>query len=348
METFWFIVVALMFAIYLVLDGFDFGAGMIYFYVARIEVERRVILSAIGPVWSGNEVWLIAGGALLFCAFPRAFAVGFSGFYLALILVLWLLMLRGLAIELRSHVDHPLWRPIWDMTFTMASLFLAIVFGIALGNLVRGLPLNSEGYFFMPLWTTFLPGSEPGILNAHTVLNGIFGASILSIHGANYIAMKTDGELHQRACRFSNVGGWMLVPMSLLNVWTLSSVHPVLGHHFSTHPVGYVIPVAAMVAVGSMIYFRHKGQDVAAFLASGLFILAGLGTIAWGYYPNLLLSGIDAKAHLTIYNAATSPYGMRVALVWFLIGFSLVITYTVYIYRAFWGKVTISSVEGNS
>lgn len=348
METMWFIAVALMFAIYLVLDGFDLGTGMIYFYVARTEVERRVTLTAIGPVWSGNEVWLIAGGGLLFCAFPRAFAVGFSGFYLALILVLWLLMLRGLAIELRSHVDHPLWRPIWDVTFTIASGFLAIVFGIALGNLVRGVPLNANGYFFMPLWTTFLPGSEPGILNGHTVFNGILVATILSVHGANYIAMKTEGELNRRACRFAKVGAWIMVPMGILNFLTLSSVHPILGHQYSLHPIGYVIPISALVAVASMLYFQHKGQEVAAFFASCLLILAGLGTIAWGYYPNLLLASTDSLDNLTIYNAATSPYGLRIGLVWFIIGFSLVITYTVYIYRAFWGKVTIPSADEHS
>ena len=348
METFWFMVVALMFATYLVLDGFDFGTGIIYFYIARTEVERRITLTAIGPVWNGNEVWLIAAGGLLFFAFPKVYASGFSGFYLALILVLWLLMLRGLAIELRSHVDHPLWRPIWDVTFTFASLFLAIVFGTTLGNLLRGVPLHADGYFFMPLWTNFLPGSDPGILDMHTVFNGLLGATILSVHGANYIAMKTEGDLYQRACRLAKVGGWGVVLMSLLNLLTLSSVHPVLGHHFSTNPIGYVIPVTTMVAFGSMLYFRHAGRDVAAFLASCLFILTGLGSLAWAFYPNLLLASTGPHEHLTIYNAAASPFGLQVGLVWFLIGFSLVITYTIYVYRAFWGKVTLSSVDGHS
>ena len=345
METFWFLVVTVMFATYLVLDGFDFGTGIIYFYVARTEAERRVTLTAIGPVWNGNEVWLIAAGGLLFCAFPKVYAVGFSGFYLALILVLWLLMLRGLAIELRSHVDHPLWRPIWDVTFTFASLFLAIVFGVTLGNILHGVPLQADGYFFMPLWTTFLPDIEPGILNLHTGLNGILGATILSVHGANYIAMKTDGETYWRACRFAKVGGWVLVLICLLNLWTLSSVHPIFGHHFSLQPVGYVIPVAALVAFGSMLYLRHKGRDVATFLASCLFILTGLGSLAWAYYPNLLLASTDPRNHLTIYNAAASPFGLGIGVIWFLIGFSLVITYTVYVYRAFWGKTTISSMD---
>ena len=345
METFWFIAVVLMFAVYLILDGFDLGTGMIYFYVARTDVERRVALTAIGPVWNGNEVWLIAGGGLLFFAFPKAFAAGFSGFYLALILVLWLLMLRGLALELRSHLDHPLWRPIWDVTFTIASCFLAIVFGTALANLVRGVPLNSDGYFFMPFWTTIMPGPEPGILNVHTVLNGILGATILSVHGANYLAMKTDGELYQRASRFAKMGGWILVPMVILNALTLSSVQPAIADHYSVHPIGYVSTMSALLAFGTMQYFRHQGQDVAAFFASCLFILANLGTLAWASYPHILIASTDPQNHLTIYNAAAPPYGLRVGLVWFIIGFSLVITYTVYVYRTFWGKVTVSSLE---
>ncbi|WP_447968518.1 cytochrome d ubiquinol oxidase subunit II [Nitrospira sp. M1] len=345
METFWFIMVAFMFAVYLVLDGFDLGTGIIYHYVARTDTERSETLAAIEPVWNGNEVWLIAGGGLLFFAFPRAYAVGFSGFYLALIVVLWLLMLRGLAIELRHHLDHPLWKPIWDLTFTISSFFLAMIVGITLGNLMRGVPLNTDGYFFMPLWTTLFPGSDPGILDVYTVLNGILTVTILSVHGANYIAMKTDGDLYLRACRFARVGGWSLVPMGLLNIFTLTSAHPILGHHLSTHPVGYVIPIAALVILGSMLYFRYAGQDIAAFSASSLFILSSLGSLAWALYPNLLLASTDSHSHLTIYNAATSPYGLKIGLVWFILGFSLVLTYTIYIYRAFWGKVTKSTAE---
>ncbi len=163
METFWFVAVVLMFTMYIVLDGFDLGTGMIYPFVARTEAERRLTLQAIGPVWNGNEVWLIAGGGLLFFAFPKAFASGFSGFYLALILVLWLLMLRGLALELRSHIDHPLWRPIWDVTFTISSLLLAIVFGTAIGNLTRGVPLNSS---LFPVLVRSHPAT-PSIRDSH-------------------------------------------------------------------------------------------------------------------------------------------------------------------------------------
>ena len=165
-----------MLAIYVVLDGFDFGIGIIYLFAAHTDAERRLALKAIGPIWNGNEVWLIAGVGLLFFAFPKAYAAGFSGFYLALIAVLWLLMFRGLAIELRSHLGNPLWRRFWDTAFAVASLLLAIVFGAALGNLVRGVPLNEDGYFFTALWTTFRIGPQPGILDWYTILMGVLAA----------------------------------------------------------------------------------------------------------------------------------------------------------------------------
>ena len=160
METFWYTAVTLMLAIYVVLDGFDFGVGTLYPFLGRSEADRHVMHAAIGPVWNGNEVWLIAAGAVLFLAFPKAYAAGFSGFYLALIIVLWLFMFRGLALELRSYVDHPLWRQLCDVTFFAASLLLAVVFGVALGNLIRGVPLNRDGYFFVALWTDFMTGSR--------------------------------------------------------------------------------------------------------------------------------------------------------------------------------------------
>ena len=199
METFWYVAVTVMLAVFVVLDGFDFGVGIIYLFVARTEQERRMALASIGPMFNGNEVWLIVAGGLLFFAFPKAYAAGFSGFYLALILVLWLLMFRGLALELRSHVDHPLWRQLCDVIFSGASLLLAFVFGAALGNLIRGVPLNREGYFFVALWTDFSTGPEPGILDWFTVLMGLASVVILALHGANYLALKTKGDLYARA-----------------------------------------------------------------------------------------------------------------------------------------------------
>ncbi|HEY1332911.1 MAG TPA: cytochrome d ubiquinol oxidase subunit II, partial [Myxococcaceae bacterium] len=170
MEALWFAIVAGMLAVYVVLDGFDFGAGFLHLHVARSDAERRSVLAAIGPVWDGNEVWLLAGGGALFMAFPTAYAVGFSGFYLPLMLLLWVIILRGLAIELRGHVTDPLWAAFWDATFALGSTLIAIVLGAALGNVVRGVPLDATGTFHIPLFDSFWPSARSGVLDAYTVL----------------------------------------------------------------------------------------------------------------------------------------------------------------------------------
>src|SRR5262245_13345079 len=174
MNTLWFIIIAGMLAVYVVLDGFDFGAGIVHLFVARTDRERRTVLAAIGPLWDGNEVWLIAAGGVLVYAFPRAYSAGFSGFYMALMMVLWLLILRGTAIEFRSREANPLWRSFWDGTFAFSSVLMAVVLGAALGNGIRGVPLDETGFFAGPLFTNFLPGRRPGVLDWYTVLIGLF------------------------------------------------------------------------------------------------------------------------------------------------------------------------------
>src|SRR6476646_3650121 len=198
MESLWFAIVAFMVAAYVVLDGFDLGAGVIYLTAARTPAERQAIMRAIGPVWDGNEVWLLAAGGTLYFAFPLLYASSFSGFYLPLMIVLWLLMLRGIGIELRSHVNQPLWWSFFDFLFAMSSLLLALFFGAAIGNVIRGVPLNADGYFFEPLWTNFRVGINPGILDWYTVLIGLLAMVTLTVHGAHYIALKTTGVVNER------------------------------------------------------------------------------------------------------------------------------------------------------
>src|SRR6201997_413445 len=201
MPTLWFMIVAVMVAAYVVLDGFDLGAGVIYLGAARTPDERRTIMRAIGPVWDGNEVWLLAAGGTLYFAFPLLYASSFSGFYLPLMIVLWLLMLRGIGIELRSHMDNPVWRGFFDFIFFAASALLTIFFGAALGNVVRGVPLGPDQYFFEPLWTNFRAGTNPGILDWYTVITGVIALVTLTAHGALYVAVKTEGELQARVRR---------------------------------------------------------------------------------------------------------------------------------------------------
>src|SRR3990172_2604530 len=183
MEIFWFVALTFMLIMYVILDGFDLGAGIIHLFAAKNENERRSVLKAIGPVWDGNEVWILASGGVLYFAFPKVYASSFSGFYLPLMMVLWLLMLRGIGIELRNHLQNSMWKSFWDVVFAIASSLLAIFFGAALGNVVRGVPLNEEGYFFEPLWTTFTIVPESGILDWFTVLLGLVAFFTLTVHG---------------------------------------------------------------------------------------------------------------------------------------------------------------------
>jgi len=340
MEIFWYSAVTLMLAVYVVLDGYDFGVGMVYPFVARTDEERRLTMAAIGPFWSGNEVWLVAAGAVLFLAFPKAYAApGFSGFYLALIIVLWLLMGRGLAIELRTHLDHPLWRQFWDTVFAATSTLLAIVFGASLGNLIRGVPLNAEGYFFVPLWTDLLPGPEPGILDWFTLLLALTSAVLIPMHGANYLAMKTTGELQSRARRLARLGAVAAVPLVMLVLLALSRVQPSYRVNYDVHPIGYGFPLMALVGLVVLIGLRVRDRDAAAFGASSVFLLGLLGGTAWGSYPNILIATGDPGHSLTVTNASAGVYGLEAAWWWFTIGLTIVILYQFYIHHLFWGPV---------
>jgi cytochrome d ubiquinol oxidase subunit II len=197
----WFWLVAVMIVGYVVLDGFDLGVGVLHLFLVRTEAERRATLASIGPVWDGNEVWLLAGGGTLYFAFPLLYASAFSGFYLPLMIVLWLLILRGISIELRNHIDVGVWRALLDGVFGLSSALLTIFFGAALANVLRGVPLNADGYFFLPLWTNWQPGIHPGILDWYTVIGGLVALVALTLHGALWLTIKTSGDLAQRARR---------------------------------------------------------------------------------------------------------------------------------------------------
>src|SRR3989454_1690837 len=209
METIWFCIVAVMIAMYVALDGFDIGAGIIHLLVAKSDSERRLVLRSIGPVWDGNEVWLLAAGGTLYFAFPALYASGFSGFYLPLMIVLWLLILRGASIEFRNHIKSAVWDPLWDFLFCASSLLLAVFFGAALGNVVRGVPLDASGYFFEPLWTNFQLGDEPGILDWYSILVGVLALAALVVHGALWVTLKTTGSVRERSLRLASQGWWV-------------------------------------------------------------------------------------------------------------------------------------------
>jgi cytochrome d ubiquinol oxidase subunit II len=340
-ETIWFIFVALMIAVYVLFDGFDLGAGAIHLIAARDDRERRKIIRAIGPVWDGNEVWLIAGGGTLFFAFPVLYASSFSGFYLPLIVVLWLLMLRGLSIELRGHIADPMWASFWDAVFFLGSSLLAIFFGAALGNVVRGVPLDPDGYFFQPLWTDFDPFSNtPGILDPYTVLIGLLALATLIVHGSNFVALKTDGDLNARSRKISRRFTYATVVLTVLATAFTFWVSPWMLESFNERPYGYVLPLVAIAGLAGMVLFNLRNDDRNAFLSSGAYIIGMLTSTVFGVYPKVL-PAVDPANSLTIYNASASRYGMAVGLVWWSIGMVLAVVYFVVIYRLFRGKVNL-------
>jgi cytochrome bd ubiquinol oxidase subunit II len=341
METLWFGLVAAMIALYVVLDGFDLGAGVIHLWVARNEAERRTVLATIGPVWDGNEVWLIAGGGTLYFAFPALYSSSFSGFYLPLMMVLWLLILRGIAIEFRNHLQSLVWQPLWDNVFAGASGLLAIFFGAALGNVVRGVPLDRSGEFFLPLWTDFAAGKNSGILDWYTLLVAVAALLALTVHGALWVALKTEGDVHRRA-RFAVKRLWWGVAASVI-VITLASFHvqPHLRESYSQRPWGYVFPLLALIGLVGMRLLDGYREGLDAFLCSCLFLLAMLVSVAFGLYPDVLPSNGDPALSLTVANTAAAPYGLRVGLYWFIPGILLTTGYFVYTYRSFAGKVEI-------
>jgi cytochrome d ubiquinol oxidase subunit II len=340
-DTFWFIAVALMITLYVLLDGFDLGAGTIHLFAAKNEQERRTILRAIGPVWDGNEVWLIAGGGTLFFAFPMLYASSFSGFYLPLIIVLWLLIIRGLSVELRGHINDPLWASFWDGMFFIGSTLLAIFFGAALGNVVRGVPLGEDGYFFQPLWTDFSPFSEPpGILDWYTVLIGLLALTTLVVHGANYLAVKTENRLNARSRRISRFAWVALVVLTVLGTIATFWVSPWMLESFGARPYGYVLPLVAVAGLVGMIVFNVRGRDREAFLSSSAYIVGMLTSTVFAVYPRVL-PAVNPENSLTITNAAASDYGQAVGLIWWSIGMVLAVVYFVVIYRLFRGKVRL-------
>jgi cytochrome d ubiquinol oxidase subunit II len=341
METLWFMIVAVMVAAYVVLDGFDLGAGAIYLGAARTVDERSRILRAIGPVWDGNEVWLLAAGGTLYFAFPLLYASSFSGFYLPLMMVLWLLMLRGIGIEFRAHMEHPVWRGFFDVVFCVSSILLAIFFGAALGNVVRGVPLGADGYFFEPLWTNFRVGANAGILDWYTVLTGVIALVTLTAHGALYVALKTEGDLNQRAWTVA-LRAWplqlILTIVGLVATWY---VRPGVLDNYKHHAVGFLIPVIVFGSLAVMIFAIRKGQEKTAFLASGLYIVGMLVGAAFALYPVVLPASTDPAYNLTIYNTAAGHHGLTVGFTWWALGAVLAVAYFVFLFRMFRGKVQL-------
>src|SRR5215472_194340 len=339
MPTIWFMIVAAMILVYVLLDGFDLGAGAVHLFIAKNDEERRTILRAIGPVWDGNEVWLVAAGGTLFFAFPLLYASSFSGFYLPLMIVLWLLMLRAIGIEFRTRIDDKLWNGFFDVVFGLASILLVIFFGAALGNVIRGVPLNADGYIFEPLWTNWRVGVQNGILDWYTVTCALAALLTLVVHGSLYLVTKTEGDLNSRARKIVS----MLWPVQVLvTIFSLIATVYAVPHalaNYSKWPIGYLAPVIVMASLVYLYVAHSGGNEKGAFLASCAYIVGMLVGAAFALYPNVLPASTGQQYSLTIYNAATGAYGLGIGVVWWTLSIILALGYFICSYRMFRGKV---------
>jgi len=330
----WFAALALTLTMFVVLDGFDFGVGALSLVLARTDAERRAAIAAIGPFWDGNEVWLIASGGVLFLAFPSLLATAFPAFYLAFFLVLWCLALRGIAIEVRSHVESPLWRSFWDVVFGGSSGLLALLFGVALGNVVRGVPLEPSRPLTLAFFTSFSPFGAVGLLDYYTVSVGLFALVALLAHGAAFLAFRTDGELRLRA-RHAERRLWLVgAVLFVLVSGETALIRPELFAALATRPLAW--PFAALAVFGAVTSARaHRREADHLVFVGGALLLGGLlGATAVGLYPTLLRSTLAPAASITAPAALSAPYGLSVAIAWWPFAVALAVLYVVFTFSA--------------
>jgi len=343
MRELWFWLVSVMVAIYAVMDGFDFGAGILHLFVAKTNEERREVLGAIGPLWDGNEVWLLAGGGAMFLAFPKVLAAGFSGFYMAMFLVLWTLLLRGISIEFRSHIQDGMWRAFWDGTFALSSILMPVLLGAALGNVIRGVPLDAQGNFNIPLFTNFGTSNPVGILDWYTVLVGVFALVVITAHGATFLAWKTEGPVQARCLKMAMPLWLVTLALWLLTTLATKAVNPAIFDAFPKAPLAWLFFVVYVAGLGLVFLGLSHKRHLLAFLGSGAFILGILATTAACVFPVMLRSTLDPAWSLTALNASVESHGLRAGMVWWFIGFPLVLVYFGYLFHIHRGKVKAAS-----
>ena len=331
LNTLWFLLVGILFAGYAILDGFDLGVGALHL-LTRSDEDRRILLNSIGPVWDGNEVWLITGGGALFAAFPEVYATVFSGFYTAFVLLLFSLIFRAVAIEFRSKRPMLWWRRLWDTSFSAGSILAALLLGVALGNIARGVPLGPDHEF---------AGGFFDLLNPYALLVGLTTVALFVMHGAIYLLLKTEGRLHDlirgRVNRTIALFAILYASTTLATLLTL----PHMTESLRRMPLLFVLPVLNILAIANIPREIHRGRDFRAFLSSCASMVALLALFGIGMYPNLVLSSPDPAHSLTIYNAASSSKTLGIMAVIAAIGMPLVLTYTASIYWIFRGKVRL-------
>ncbi len=333
LNTIWFALVGILFSGYAVLDGFDLGVGALHL-LTKTDTERRLMINSIGPVWDGNEVWLVTGGGALFAAFPIAYATVFSGFYIAMILLLFSLIFRAVAIEFRSKKTQRWWRQLWDISFSVSSILSSLLIGVALGNLAWGIPLNENHEFIGSFWS---------LLNPYALVVGMTTVALFMMHGAIYIVLKTEGELQDK------VRGWVnntiiFFVLCYITTTMVTLVYvPHMTQHLKNYPILFGVAILTMLAVANIPREIIHRRDFRAFLSSCATIVGLLALFGIGVFPNLVYSNPLSAHSLQIYNAASSFRTLKIMLYVVIIGFPIVLSYTISIYWIFRGKVKLDT-----
>lgn len=337
----WYGIVSFMLIVYVALDGRNFGAGMLHWLVARTPEERRQVVAAIGPLWSWHEVWLVGFGGTLVAVFPRLMASAFAGYYLALFLILWCLLLRGISLEVGGHINDRLWQGFWDFVFVFSSFLLAILFGAAAGNLVRGVPLDAQGNFSMAFFTNFNVSGHVGLLDWYTVSIALFSAVILAAHGATYLTLKTEGPVHDRSAMWAKYLWATVAPLFLAISVESWVVRPDLPGRAIHDPVCWLGLLVAIVSAIMLISGLSTRREVRAFLGSNGLLVGLLATGAGALFPVMLYSTLAPENSLTAYAVAANPRALHFAAIWWPMAFVLATTYFVFISLRYVGKVSV-------
>lgn len=331
LNTIWFLLVGILIAGYAVLDGFDLGIGSLYYMLGKSETDKRILLASIGPFWNGNEVWLLTGGGALFAAFPLVYASVFSGFYLAMMLVLFGLIMRAAALEFRDRIDDEQWHKRFDLMFFVGSFLPALLLGVAMGNIAGGIPLDNSYRY---------TGGFFDLLNPYALLLGVLGLFAFLAQGSAYAVLKNEDTLQERAAKLMSPICWVWLLLFLLASVVTYLFEPGLCSNYLKYPVLYLLPLLAWISIAAAPLLLRNGHKKASFLASSLGMLSMIGTLGAGMYPNLARADNPANT-LTIYNASSSPLTLKVMLIIALIGVPIVLIYTIWMYWVLRGPVKL-------
>ncbi len=330
-HIFWFILLGVLLAGYAILDGFDLGVGILHL-AARTDEERRIFMNSIGPLWDGNEVWLVTFGGALFAAFPSAYAAVFSGFYLPFMLLLFALIFRAVSMEFRSKQEWRWWRSFWDSSFFVASALATFLFGVAVGNSIQGLPINADKNVI---------ASMADLLQPYPLLIGCFAVATFAMHGSIYLYLKTTGELQERIHRWMwKTFGFFVTLYMLTTIVTLIRL-PYVTRHFEDIPWAWLVVILNVLAVANIPRAIFKGKPFYAFISSSCTIAALTFLFGIALFPNLIASSLNPNWNLTIYNASSSETTLGIMQIFAFCGMPFVLAYTIIVYWVFKGKVEL-------